>query len=216
MRDLAALCDSRACVYRLLSRCYEREVDAAFAAEVADGFSFSTDDEALAQGFEAMRSHLVGCDEASLEELAVVFDRVFFGMGPRAAQKAFPYESVYTSDKGLMMQDAYSDAVRVYRSAGFAKNADFSEPEDHIAVELAFVAAQLGRASEALRAGDAEGAEEALRSAFAFARGHLLNWVDRFAADVEKAAGEGFYRDLAAFTVAYLRADEAVASETLS
>ena len=55
-----------------------------------------------------------------------VFDRVFFGMGPRPAQKAFPYESVYTSEGGLMMQDAYSEVLRLYRAAGFAKAVSYT------------------------------------------------------------------------------------------
>ena len=35
-------------------------------------------------------------------------------MGPRTAQKAFPYESVYTSEGGLMMQDAYAEVPVSY------------------------------------------------------------------------------------------------------
>ena len=53
-----------------------------------------------------------------------------------------------------MMQEAYAEVLHVYRNAGFAKNPGFKEPEDHLAVELAFMALLCGRAAEALRAGD--------------------------------------------------------------
>lgn len=214
--NLIDFCENRGRVYALLSRCYETEVDAAFAEELAGEASLDSYDPALAEGFSRLRADLAGCDEDGLEQLAVVFDRAFFGMGPRTAQKAFPYESVYTSEGGLMMQEAYSEVLRVYRGAGFAKNPGFKEPEDHLAVELAFMALLCGRAVEALRAGDEDGAERQLRAQLSFAREHLLNWIDRFCADVRKAAEDGFYFDLATFTEAYLRADEAALTDVVA
>lgn len=38
--------------------------------------------------------------------------------------------------------------LHVYRNAGFAKNPGFKEPEDHLAVELAFMALLCDRAVE--------------------------------------------------------------------
>lgn len=213
--NLIDFCENRSRVYALLSRCYETEVDAAFAEELAGEASLASDDPALADGFAALQADLSDCDEDALEQLAVVFDRAFFGMGPRTAQKAFPYESVYTSEGGLMMQDAYSEVLRVYRGAGFAKNPGFKEPEDHLAVELAFMALLCGRAVEALRAGDEAGAERQLRAQLAFVQEHLLNWIERFAADVRKAAEGGFYFHLATFTEAYLRADAAALTDVV-
>ena len=213
--NLIDFCENRGRVYALLSRCYEAEVDAAFAEELAGEASLASDDEALAEGFARLQADLAGCDEGALEQLAVVFDRAFFGMGPRTAQKAFPYESVYTSEGGLMMQDAYAEVLHVYRGAGFAKDPGFREPEDHLALELAFVALLCGRAVEALRAGDAAGAERQLGAQLSFVREHLLNWVGRFCADARKAAEGGFYSDLATFTEAFLRADEAALADVV-
>lgn len=210
--NLIEFCENRERVYLLLSRCFETEIDAKFAADLASRAELQSDDEALVQGFAALKADLADCDEAKLEQLAVVFDRVFFGMGPRSAQKAFPYESVYTSEGGLMMQDAYSQVLGLYREAQFAKNPDFKEPEDHLAIELAFLAKLCGRAVEALRAGDEDAAEASLRDQLSFVREHLLNWVPLFAKDMRAAAEGGFYEHLANFTEAYLKADaEAVA-----
>ena len=213
--NLVEFCENRGRVYALLSRCYETEVDAAFAEALAGEASLDSDDVALADGFAALQADLAGCDEDALEQLAVVFDRAFFGMGPRTAQKAFPYESVYTSEGGLMMQDAYAEVLHVYRAAGFAKAPGFKEPEDHLAVELAFVSLLCGRAVEALRAGDAAGAERHLAAQLAFVREHLLNWVPSFLGDLKAAAEGGFYEHLATFTEAYLRADEAALADVV-
>ena len=103
----------------------------------------------------------------------------------------------------------------MYRGAGFAKNPGFKEPEDHLAVELAFMALLCGRAVEALRAGDEAGAERQLRAQREFLSDHLLNWIDRFTADVRKAAEDGFYFDLATFTEDFLTADAAELAEVL-
>ena len=213
--NLIDFCENRDRVYALLSRCYETEIDAAFAEALAGEAALASDDAGLAAGFAALQADLADCDEDALEQLAVVFDRAFFGMGPRTAQKAFPYESVYTSEGGLMMQEAYAEVLHVYRGAGFAKNPGFKEPEDHLAVELAFMALLCGRAVEALRAGDEAGAERQLRAQREFLSDHLLNWIDRFTADVRKAAEDGVYFDLATFTEDFLTADAAELAEVL-
>ena len=220
--SLAELMTSRANVYRLLSRCYRSEMDAALARELTDEFTFASDDPALADALDAMRAALAGVDEQALELLAVTFDRVFFGMGPLTARHAFPYESVYTSDRGIMMQDAYAQVVRAYREQHLTKDASFTEPEDHLAVELAFMATLADRAAAFLGAGDATGddaADQTVRQSLAFAQGHLLNWVDRFCIDLDASASvdgaDGFYPALACFTAAFVREDAALLGEML-
>ena len=185
VENLTDFCENRGRVYTLLSRCYEKEIDAAFAADFAGHAALESDDAALADGFAALQACLADLDEAALEQLAVVFNRVFFGMGPRTAQKAFPYESVYTSPDGLMMQEAYAQVRTLYHAARFAKDPTFPEPEDHLAVELAFL------------------------------RDHLLRWIEPFAADACTSAETGFYAHLATFTETYLKADESALEEVV-
>ena len=214
-KELAEQCGNRQHVYGFLSRVFAREVDAQLVGECAGGWSVAFDDEALTGAFANVREQIAACDEAGIEDAAVDFNRVFFGMGPIAAEKAFPYESVYTSDGGLMMQDAYSSAVVEYRAAGFAKDPRFTEPEDHIAVELSYMAARCERAQAALCRGDEGAAEEELRAQQAFLRSHLLSWVDRFAEDVKRAAQLSLYADASACAAAFLHADAALLDEVI-
>lgn len=219
---LADLMASRANVYRLLSRCYRSEVDAALARELSDEFAFESDEPALMAALDAMRAALADADEAALEQLAVTFDRVFFGMGPLTARHAFPYESVYTSDRGIMMQDAYAQVVRAYREQHLAKDTSFTEPEDHLAVELSFMATLADRAASFLAAADAAGdeaADQTVRQSLAFAQAHLLDWVERFCHDLDVAAStdgaDGFYPSLARLTAAFVREDAALLEDML-
>lgn len=213
--EIAHLMDSRANVYKILSRSFREEMDAEFASEFAKRFVFESDDAQLAQKADAMKTSLQGIDDDAIEMLAVDFDRVFFGMGPLTARHAFPYESVYTSEKGIMMQEAYSQVVRAYREQKLAKDEAFTEPEDHITVELAFMATLAERSAAFLREGHEEAAEQTVIQQLAFAKEHLLNWVDIFCADLAAAADGSFYEHLAAFTAAFVKEDAAVLEDIL-
>lgn len=213
VQDVAALMDSRANVYKVLSRSYLKEMDVQFAAELADGFLFESANLRLADTLDAAKESLRGADDGLIEQLAVTFDRVFFGMGPLTARHAFPYESVYTSEKGIMMQEAYSQVVRAYREQHLAKDKGFAEPEDHVAVELAFMATLSERTATFLREGHEEAAEETVAQQLAFAKAHLLNWVDMFCTDLSAAAKGTFYEHLADFTKAFVQEDVSLLSE---
>ena len=215
VQNLSAFAENRSNVYGFLSRCYEVEIDAAFAEQVAERFSFASDDPVLSESLDAMKLDLADRSDEHLEQLAVTFNRAFFGMGPRTAQKAFPYESVYTSEEGLMMQEAYSKAVSAYREERLAKNPAFPEPEDHLAVEFAFMQSLCGRTIAALAEDDAAEVERLIAEQHAFLVEHLLTWIDRFAADVRASAESGFYWHLAQFTERFVHLDADALAEVL-
>lgn len=212
-QELIELMESRANVYKVLSRSYLKEIDGAFAQEFAEAFNFESGNAELVRSLDVAKEALAGVDEAALELLAVDFDRVFFGMGPLIARHAFPYESVYTSDRGIMMQDAYAQVLHVYRQQHLAKDKSFTEPEDHIAVELAFMATLSDRTATFLREGLEEAAEETVRQQIAFAQNHLLNWIDRFCTDLAAAAPGTFYEAIATFTKLFVQEDVALLGE---
>lgn len=215
-QELIELMESRANVYKVLSRSYLKEIDGAFAQEFAEAFNFESGNAELVRSLDVAKEALAGADGAALEQLAVDFDRVFFGMGPLTARHAFPYESVYTSERGIMMQDAYAQVVHVYREQHLAKDKGFTEPEDHIAVELAFMATLSERTATFLREGLEEAAEETVRQQITFAQNHLLNWIDRFCIDLAAAAPGTFYEHIAQFTNLFVHEDVALLAEIVS
>ena len=215
--NLIDFCENRARVYALLSRCYEREVDAAFAGAFAEGAALESDDASLSEGFARLQADLAGCagDEGALEMLAVVFDRAFFGMGPRTAQKAFPYESVYTSPEHLLMQDARDEVLAAYRAARVVLVDEACEPEDHLAFELEFMQLLGERAAEALEAGDEDGCADLLATRRSFIDEHLLNWIPMFVADVHRVARTDFYRAVADIAWGVVEADRELLDDVL-
>ena len=59
--------------------------------------------------------YLSQADGTVLTELAVDYVRAFIGSGNDGFSAAYPYESVYTSPKRLMMQDARDEVRAVPR-----------------------------------------------------------------------------------------------------
>ena len=142
--DLAALAEltaQRSAVYRLLARLYRVEVDEEFLTELkAMRFPAATGNTAVDAGYRAIATYLSGADAHAITDLAVDYVRAFIGHGVDAYSAAYPFESVYTSPKRLMMQEARDEVLAVYRSEGLDKLPSWKESEDHIALELEFMA----------------------------------------------------------------------------
>ena len=215
--ELLRLTESRLHVYAVLSQFFETEVTDAYARDFASTFDFECTSDELNNTFTQMRECLTDCDDHDIEELAVVFDRVFFGMGPRTAHKAFPYESVYTSVGGRMNQEAWTQVKAIYAKAGFEKNPSFKEPEDHIAVELSFMAEICNQVIDALKADNMQAAEALLHCQHQFMQDHIINWLNPFYADVQKATNnEGFYLLLMTATYLFIELDQDILLELIS
>jgi len=111
-----------------------------------------------------------------------------------------PWESMYTSSKRLLLQEA-SDLVRaVYDRAGLALG-DPNVFPDHIGAELNFMAILL----EKIETGSGE-QETCRKLANDFLDQHLGNWLPRFTLDMEQAANTPLYRSLARTTLHVVQA----------
>ena len=131
-----------------------------------------------------------------IEKLAVDFARIFLSAGINHGSAAFPYESVYTSSKKIVMQDAWENIKKLYAEHGFIlKNTSADILEDHIAMELEFMAHLCE--------------EENVDYVFSadFIKNHLLNWCEPFCTDIKKFASEDFYKKLADATLDFITND---------
>ncbi len=129
--------------------------------------------------------------DTELEELLWEYTRLFIGPYKLPCP---PWESVYTSPKRLMMQDAAAQVRALYVEAGLAINTDDVMP-DHIGVELNFLAVLLQRTHSETGA-----KEEQVKRTGKLLNDHLLKWAPKFTRDMEDAAGTPFFRALARTT----------------
>ena len=111
---------SRARLYRFLARLYRVEADQALLDELRalPQVQAAPDDDLMGVGMNAVVGYAkVGGGDA-LTELAVDYVRTFIGSGTDGHEAAYPFESVYLSEKHLMMQAARDEVRAIYLSEG--------------------------------------------------------------------------------------------------
>jgi TorA maturation chaperone TorD len=115
-----------------------------------------------------------------------------------------------------MMQKAYDDVLQEYRRAGVERSGDFKEPEDHIALEMEFMAHLCRKTLESLETGNKTASLEYLEKQNDFLHKHLLAWVPRFCEDLGRAAASGFYKGIAKLTAEMVSAEKETVPELIN
>lgn len=197
-------------MYNMLARMIMQEVDTNFLAELKKmQFPQNTGNKAIDEAYHVLFKSLSQTKESVIDDLAVDYARTFLGIGTMESRAAYPFESVYTSEKGLLMQDAHVRTYAIYLAEGLvdALANPHNEGVDHLYLELLFMKELSLRAARALEAGEEDAAFKALLTQKHFLADHLLNWVPIWAADVPLYAKELFYPACAKLTAAYLQDD---------
>ncbi|MBR2836579.1 MAG: molecular chaperone TorD family protein [Coriobacteriales bacterium] len=205
---LATLCRQRAATYGLLARLFRVEVDQPLLNELhSSRYPASTGNSLVDEGYRDIATYLSNADERSVTELAVDYTRTFIGYGVDAYSAAFPFESVYTSEKRLKMQDARDEVLAIYHAYALDKDESWEENEDHLAVELEFMQVMCSRAASALEAGDEDRAVQHLEVQRGFLADHLNAWVPMFTSDIARISKTSFYKGLGKLCEGYLQED---------
>jgi TorA maturation chaperone TorD len=206
--ELIEVLEQRAATYMLLSRLYQNEIDQELLDEMhARLYPAEYVDNDLYTGYLYIATYLSNIWSGSLRELRIDFARCFLGHGVDGFSAAYPYESVYTSEKRLMMQAARDEVLAIYRAYGIEKTANWKEGEDHLALELEFERILCNKAIQAFLAGNSAEAEELLSAQLGFLENHLIAWVPMLIADMKNYAKTKMYLGLAYLTSGFLRAD---------
>lgn len=141
-----------------------------------------------------LRKTLNGIDlnsEIDIENILWDYTRLFIGPYRLPCP---PWESVYTSPKRLMMQEAHDSVMSDYASVGL-EIGDPNVMPDHIGIELNFMSVMLRKAES-----DSEDGRRYREIAERFSAEHMGRWVPKFADDMEAAADESLYKALARLT----------------
>jgi putative dimethyl sulfoxide reductase chaperone len=208
---------NRTSTYQMLTRLYMSEVDEEYLDKLRTmHFPKNTGNAHVDEGYRLIREFLNQADVNAVDILAADYVRAFLGSGVSGFSAAYPFESVYTSPKRLMMQDARDEMLALYRAAGLGKADSWKESEDHIAVQLEYMTILGTRISEKYDAGDEDGAIELLFSQKNFLEDHLLAWFPMMAKDMEKFPKTDFYRGLGKLTLGFLENDKEFLDDILA
>ena len=149
------------------------------------------------RGFEMMqawceqnRQNLTDDHYADLQE---DYLRLFIGLDKVLAPV---WESVYFNEEHLVFQEQTYQVRVWYRRFGAEIENFRKEPDDHIGLELIFVAFLAQRALENLQRKDEQAFEEDLRAQRNFLDEHLLRFAPNWFDLVEQHAATDFYRAL--------------------
>lgn len=215
--DLAALCESRSETYSFLARLFREEVDEALLAQLnGTDYPVSSGNGLMDEGYYQIAKYLSNAWVDPLMKLSVDYTRAFLGSGIDTYSAAYPFESVYTSEKRLLMSDARDEVLAIYRSCGLEKSESWTVGEDHVAVELEFMGVLAHRAAKALRAGDEERAFSLINTQRNFMDDHLASWVPVFLSDTRRFADTTFYQGVANVTEGFLEEDAALLADLVA
>lgn len=123
-----------------------------------------------------------------------------------------PFESIYRGKRKHLMDTPWEKVRDFYRQVGLEKDKQEKHPEDHVAVELGFMAGLAFLSGRALpELGPDEVSAEEINGAINvqcdFLKQHLLQWVPRLGEDIAGKSRHPFYRSIGELVGHFLHAD---------
>lgn len=153
-------------------------------------------DESFKKGIFHLEQHLeqVAEDDSIRGEAVFDYNRLFIGPDKRLAP---PYESVYCNPQRLLMQAQTLQVKKIYQELGLQNKQKGSMPEDHLGLELEFIAYLLHLLQTATADNQQEEAQRIADNYKQFFEEHIYNWVfthcqevvDKSATNFNKAIG---------------------------
>jgi TorA maturation chaperone TorD len=211
----------RAGVYRLFQNILGNEPSTEMLEELGGEsalkvFQLFADGQAeFGQAVDALitqaRECRVGGEEA-LDKLDSSFTRLF--VGPNVPE-ASPWESFYLGGDGTLFQRITLEVRNAYRVQGLLPAGYPSVADDHIAIELDYLAQLAQRAEASWAAGDSTATLNSLTASKDFLQEHLTKWASHFATEVATSRYAVFYREAAASMAAFLPIDQEALGELM-
>lgn len=150
--------------------------------------------DAMDGAWLALANAVPGLEMISLDELGGEFTRLISGiqegMGPPP-----PFESLWREDR--LIGESTVAVIETYARAGFADIDPEAGPQDHIGVELKFMALLALREAEARHTHDLAGARQRLSQQRDFLVQHLATWAPRWVEALIRQARLPLYAALA-------------------
>lgn len=218
VRELADSARARAGLYRMIASLYLKELDAAGIEHLAENMDagLALDDPTMEAGWKLIADFLAKRDMGTRLELAVDFACSILAAGSYEERMATPYESVFTSESGLLMQEARDDVYRLMCEAHLGVKEELRTPEDHLSFECEFMAKLADRQAEALEDGRVSDAVAALRTQSEMHVKHLANWIDVYCDCLEKVCKTDFYRGVGEVTRGFVHLDADFIADSLA
>ena len=208
-------------IYRLLKRVFAGEPNLQLTQALTDEFT----DEALSlflseESFAPYKELFAQLKQATTADCDKIISHLkgeytYLMLGP-GKLPAPPWESVYVNKTRMLFQESTLEVRRAYLEYNLLPAEYPHVADDHIAMELDFMA-RLGQlAEQSLEAGDTAQLQKILSSQKAFLENHLLVWIGDFAQEMQSATTHYLYPQMACLTKEFLHASHSAISELIS
>lgn len=206
---------ARAQTYRLLASLYFKELTNEQIEHIHGLEALESDDfdPLFAEGLHAMQRAVRHPNSGTREELAVDYAHSILGAGAYEERRAVPFESVFTSETGLLMQEARDEVRALFLAEGVTPNPELRVPEDHLSFIFEFMAVLSDRLVLAAMAGDEAEVLRNLGVQEALHRDHLANWIDAYCDVLDQVALTRFYRGVSQITRSFVHSDKDVLAD---
>ena len=220
--EVQILLSARAYVYRILQNVMGNpptweQLDVLANETTGSMFALFEENEACpyAQAIQRMQpvlNDIRAHSEDTLERMSSEYTRFFVGPSELLAP---PWESVYKTKERVLFQPGTLKVRNAYRAQGFLTTLYPRVADDHIAIELDFMAQLASRADSAYVAGDVNETVHRLQGSDDFLKGHLLTWVPDFVNQTVQQKNPVFYPQLSILVLEFLRVDTDAVAEIL-
>lgn len=191
---------------RLLGKALFYEPDAKWLEglvleQIFSEIPFGTEQPEILRGFEILQqwstAQTNGISETEFAELKMDYTRLLIGLD---VHRTPPWESVYFNRERLMFQEQTLQVREWYARFGLQAERINREPDDHIGLEMLFIAHLASLALQAIEQNDENKLNDILQAQREFLSDHLLRWGPAWAKLVKQHAATDFYRGIAHLT----------------
>jgi TorA maturation chaperone TorD len=168
--------------------------------------------DALQAFFELAESALEREKPTSVQ-ISNCFTRLFVGPGFAEAE---PWESVYSTKEHALFQPITLEVRKAYVAQGFIPQSYPHVADDHIALELDFMAELAAKLADAFAGDDIAATRKVLTTSEEFLSQHLLRFVPSFVATLMQAKHNYFYKEAGVLLGEFLKVDAGALEEIKS
>ena len=213
---LEALLLARARLYALFHKLFGAAPDAAaiealLGEATADAVDEYAEDDETMRGFGRFLSELAVEGRAALLE-AARDEHVRLLVGP-GALPAIPWEAPYRTGEPTVFQEDTLAVRAAYRARGVQPGKMQRVPDDHVALECAFMALEARRSLAQLIACDVRALAAGLRAQQSFAVEHMAGWLGEYAKGLRRSATAVLYPQAAEALAAFVALDATFLAE---
>lgn len=159
---------------------------------------FGVEHKDVIRGLEILqqwsRSHVSGISDEDFADLKMDYTRLFIGLD---TMPAAPWESVYFNRERLVFQEQTLQVRNWYARFGLQVERINKEPDDHIGLEILFMAHLASLALQSIEQQNQIELDALLQAQRDFLSEHVLRWGPTWAKLVEQHAATDFYRGIA-------------------